>query len=308
MALGYPSLLDPPIGFAHRGARAHAPENTLDAFALALRLGATGLETDLWLTADGVPVLDHDGVVRRRGRQRPIAAVPKSALPASIPTLSELLPLCGPDVHVSIDICDPAAGPLTIRTVQAEHPALLPRLWLCRPDVPSLVALRPLDPQVKLVNSTRLERMKEGPERRAASLRAERIDAVNLHYTDWTAGLVALFHRFERYCLAWDLQYEHLLRATLATGIDGVFSDWVDRMTDALSRRGAGAEAPGVRGRCPRMPAGGSPPRSWAPPKAAHNGDPRGRFLPPLQPAQSPIGHMITKARPTTLCSVMAPK
>ena len=218
VALGYPSLLDPPIGFAHRGARAHAPENTLDAFALALRLGATGLETDLWLTADGVPVLDHDGVVRRRGRQRAIAAVPKSALPASIPTLSELLPLCGPGVHVSIDICDPAAGPLTIRTVQAEHPALLPRLWLCRPDVPSLVALRPLDPQVKLVNSTRLERMREGPERRAASLRAERIDAVNLHYTDWTAGLVALFHRFERYCLAWDLQYEHVLRATLANG------------------------------------------------------------------------------------------
>ena len=103
--------------------------------------------------------------------------------------------------------------------------------------MPSLVALRPLDPQVKLVNSTRLERMKEGPERRAASLPAERIDAVNLHYTDWNAGLVALFHRFERYCLAWDLQYEHVLRATLATGVDGVFSDWVDRMTDALSDR-----------------------------------------------------------------------
>lgn len=237
VAIGYPSLLDPPIGFAHRGARAHAPENTLDAFALALRLGATGLETDLWLTADGVPVLDHDGVVRRRGRQRPISAVPKSALPASVPTLSELLPLCGPGVHVSIDICDPAAGAVTIRTVQAEHPELLPRLWLCRPDVPSLVALRPLDPQVKLVNSTRLERMKEGPERRAASLRSERVDAVNLHYTDWNAGLVALFHRFDRYCLAWDLQYERLLRATLAMGIDAVFSDWVDRMTEALSDR-----------------------------------------------------------------------
>ena len=53
----------PPIGFAHRGARAHAPENTLEAFRLALRLGATGLESDVWLTADGVAVLDHDGAV-----------------------------------------------------------------------------------------------------------------------------------------------------------------------------------------------------------------------------------------------------
>src|SRR4051794_27300736 len=61
-----PSLLDEPIAFGHRGARAHAPENTLEAFELALRLGANGLESDVWLTADGVPVLDHDGVLRRR--------------------------------------------------------------------------------------------------------------------------------------------------------------------------------------------------------------------------------------------------
>ncbi|HKY78076.1 MAG TPA: glycerophosphodiester phosphodiesterase family protein, partial [Acidimicrobiia bacterium] len=44
-----PPLLVPPIGFAHRGARAQAPENTLEAFALALRLGATGLESDAWV-------------------------------------------------------------------------------------------------------------------------------------------------------------------------------------------------------------------------------------------------------------------
>ena len=70
-----PSLLDPPIAFAHRGAKAHAPENTIEAFTLALRLGATGLESDVWLTSDGVPVLDHDGVVRARLRSRPIATV-----------------------------------------------------------------------------------------------------------------------------------------------------------------------------------------------------------------------------------------
>ena len=234
MAARYPSLIDPPIGFAHRGAKAHAPDNTLEAFSLALRLGATGLETDVWLTADGVPVLDHDGVVRRRARQRPIASVAKADLPPYIPTLSEVIPLCEEGVHLAIDICDPAAGPVVIRTVQAECPELAPRLWLCRPDVASLVALRPLDPDVKLVNSTRLERMKEGPERRAATLREERIDAVNLHHTDWNGGLVALFHRFDRACLAWDLQHEHLLRSTLALGMDGVFSDWVDRLHAAL--------------------------------------------------------------------------
>ena len=52
-----PRLRSEPIGFAHRGASAHAPENTLEAFELAVRLGAGGLESDVWLTADGVPVL-----------------------------------------------------------------------------------------------------------------------------------------------------------------------------------------------------------------------------------------------------------
>ncbi|MGH2684656.1 MAG: glycerophosphodiester phosphodiesterase, partial [Actinomycetota bacterium] len=81
-----PSLRNPPIAFAHRGARAHAPENTLEAFQLALRLGATGLESDVWITADGEAVLDHDGLVGRRPRRRPIATVDRRDLPPHVPT------------------------------------------------------------------------------------------------------------------------------------------------------------------------------------------------------------------------------
>jgi len=84
-----PSIRRPPIAFAHRGARAHARENTLEAFNLALRLGATGLESDAWITRDGVVVLDHDGVVRRSARRRPIAQVAAAELPSHIPTLEE---------------------------------------------------------------------------------------------------------------------------------------------------------------------------------------------------------------------------
>src|SRR5690349_14886276 len=85
-----PSLRRPPIGFAHRGARAHAPENTLEGFELAVRLGATGLESDVWRTSDGEAVLDHDGVVRRGLRKVPIGELRRDELPAHIPTLAEL--------------------------------------------------------------------------------------------------------------------------------------------------------------------------------------------------------------------------
>ena len=52
------------ITFAHRGARLEEPENTIAAFERALRAGVTGLETDVWLSADGEVVCAHDPVVR----------------------------------------------------------------------------------------------------------------------------------------------------------------------------------------------------------------------------------------------------
>ncbi len=53
------------IRFAHRGASALAPENTLAAFQAAVERGCSWIETDLRLTADGVPVLLHDASVDR---------------------------------------------------------------------------------------------------------------------------------------------------------------------------------------------------------------------------------------------------
>src|SRR4051794_14141171 len=120
-----PSLLDDPIAFAHRGARAHAPENTLEAFELALKLGANGLESDVWLTADGVPVLDHDGVLRRRiGRSRPIGSVQRGDLPEHIPTLADLITACGSDYHLSLDLKDADSGAAVIEVVDQLAPAL----------------------------------------------------------------------------------------------------------------------------------------------------------------------------------------
>lgn len=51
--------------WAHRGASGHAPENTLPAFELAHTLGADGIELDVQLTKDGVPVVIHDEWIDR---------------------------------------------------------------------------------------------------------------------------------------------------------------------------------------------------------------------------------------------------
>jgi len=59
--------LNSPLIIGHRGAAAVAPENTMRAFREALAVGADGIEFDVRLTRDGVPVVIHDSTLRRTG-------------------------------------------------------------------------------------------------------------------------------------------------------------------------------------------------------------------------------------------------
>ena len=64
-----------PFVFAHRGGCASGPENTLVAFDLGLQAGADGLELDVHLSADGIPVVHHDSTLdRTTSASGPIAA------------------------------------------------------------------------------------------------------------------------------------------------------------------------------------------------------------------------------------------
>jgi glycerophosphoryl diester phosphodiesterase len=224
-----------PIGFAHRGARAHAPENTLEAFTLAVRLGATGLETDAWLTADGEVVLDHDGLVRAGMRKRAIGELTRAALPPHVPTLADLYDACGTGLPLSIDVKDAAAAEPIIAV--AREAGALDRLHLCSPSLDELTAWRRLSDDVRLVHSTQLRRLRGGPERHAAQVNDAGIDVVNMHWQDWSGGLVALYHRFDRLAFGWDCQHRRQLDALLRMKIDAVYSDHVERMVDAIEGR-----------------------------------------------------------------------
>jgi glycerophosphoryl diester phosphodiesterase len=62
----------PPLIIGHRGASAVAPENTLSAFARAVRDGADGIELDVRLSRDGVPVVLHDATLPGARLRKPI--------------------------------------------------------------------------------------------------------------------------------------------------------------------------------------------------------------------------------------------
>lgn len=96
-------MLSLPKVIGHRGAGAHAPENTLASFAKAADLGCAMVEFDVRLSADGVPIVFHDDRLERctdgRGPVGRLTLGQLRQLDAgggqTIPTLAEVLALCG---------------------------------------------------------------------------------------------------------------------------------------------------------------------------------------------------------------------
>lgn len=113
----YPFLDHPgPLAFAHRGGAAEGRENTHAAFARAVELGYTYLETDAHATADGVLLAFHDHtldrVTDRRGRiaDLPYRLVREARIGGvdEIPLMDDLLG-SWPQVRFNIDIKESAA-------------------------------------------------------------------------------------------------------------------------------------------------------------------------------------------------------
>jgi glycerophosphoryl diester phosphodiesterase len=217
------------LGFAHRGARAHAPENTLRAFRLALSMGANGIETDVWLTADGVPALHHGGAVRRR----PIATLHSTALPPDLPRLADLFEACGTAYDLSLDLKDGRSAEAVLAVARAAGFDLT-RLWLCGRGSDA-VPWRALDPTVRLVSDTRRTHVRDGWPTHLARLRDGGICAVNLRRRRWSRALVDRVHEAGLLAFGWDAQSTRRIRALLALGCDAVYSDHVDRMTAVLA-------------------------------------------------------------------------
>jgi glycerophosphoryl diester phosphodiesterase len=213
-------------------------ENTVPAFADALALGARGLETDIWRSSDGAIVLCHGarvwlragGIVPWRRRVDRMTAARLAGV--GIPRLVELYEALGSDYELSLDMQQPGLGP-ALAAVARTHgdPG---RLWLCSASLVELQALAEAVPEAHLVHSQRRGRIDGSMERHAATLAAIGVDAMNMHHADWSAGLVALFHRFGVRAFAWDVQEHRHLRTMVKMGVDAVYSDHVARMVEVL--------------------------------------------------------------------------
>lgn len=115
-----------PLIIGHRGASAHAPENSLQAFARARADGADGVELDVLRCASGEVVVFHDDdLARLGGRPDRVAALSLDQLRAlrltsgaAIPTLTEALEVSGP-MLVNVELKASGVGWAEVRALVA---------------------------------------------------------------------------------------------------------------------------------------------------------------------------------------------
>lgn len=220
-----------PIGFAHRGgAQQRKLQNTVAAIRDSMAMGATGIESDIALTGDGVVVLIHPRLLARL--RRPVSSLRVDQLPAHVPTLEAVYRECGPHLDIALDMAAPAAVEQVVATArQHGDPS---RLWLTYWRVGTLAAWRRRYPDVRLVFPALVLRS-ASLERRCSALRDAGVDALNLHHRTCTATRAARVHDSGLLLFGWGARTGRGAARTLRNGADGVFCDDTRAMVAAIA-------------------------------------------------------------------------
>jgi glycerophosphoryl diester phosphodiesterase len=189
----------------------------------------SGIESDVWLTADGVPVLLHPPLLRRRRHLRTLEC---RELPPDVPTIDELYACCGAGVDVALDMADPRAADAVVHS--AAMNGAVHRLWLTYWHLPVLAQWRQRWPHVRLVYPTLLI----GSAQRSAALldrlAAIDVDAVNVFHHRLRRHIVAAAHQRDLLAFAWGARRRGGIERALRRGADGIFADDVGALVTAV--------------------------------------------------------------------------
>lgn len=207
----------------------------LELFSDAIDQGASGIQTNVWLSADGEPVLGTSGTVGSLLRRRPIGKLRRSELPDGRCTLGELYDRLGHNLTVSLDVADPAAFDAVVETARQAGDGAETNLWLCHADRDLLSRWR-LSTEARLAQSARMQSMKQSPEQAAAWLRERDVEGLRLFHSDWSPGLVTVLHRFERHALATGAVHEREIAQLVDIGLDAIDATDIERMMAVVAQ------------------------------------------------------------------------
>lgn len=224
------------IYFAHRGASAERPQNSVAAFKRARALGATAYELDVHLLRDGQLAVHHDySLLATTGRdtllgtltQADLAQYPLinafTAEKCTIPLLREVLPVVRENLAcLNIEIKNdgnyyPGIEKVLLTELRAQAPDILPKILFSSFDYQTLVRLRALDKSVRI---GRLCRAFDVQEVLALGARS-----VHMNQSRLTPEIINACHEHGCKVFAYTVNTQEDAARLAALGADGIFTD-----------------------------------------------------------------------------------
>lgn len=231
-----------PWVIAHRGASGHAPENTLAAYQRAVELGATFIETDLQVTRDGQFVAMHDETLERTtngcgevqdcklSELRNVDAglwFDREFMGQRIPTLDEIFEFSrNRDVVFYLELKYAAVAGMDHALAAALRKAeSMPRMIVISFDPATLAPLRRIDPSI--MTGLLLEEVAPDSIQAALDLGVRQLCPKS---SCLSAKLVQEAHRADLQVVTWTVNSAVEMRSIIATGVDGIMTDFPDRL------------------------------------------------------------------------------
>jgi glycerophosphoryl diester phosphodiesterase len=233
---------------AHRGASGHAPENTLAAFKKAVTLGATFIETDLQLTRDARLVAIHDDTVNRttngKGTVHEMTLADLRRLDAGswfgsefagerIPTLDEVLDFAKKyDVVFYLEMKPGGSWGGEHALIGAlRESGEVARTIVISFDAAILANVRKIEPT--LMTGLLYDGQMERPVDRALEVGARQLairgDLVS-------PGLLTAAREKDLQVVCWTVNHSAHMRLLMDAGVDGIMSDYPDRLAAATAK------------------------------------------------------------------------
>ncbi|MFZ3080913.1 MAG: glycerophosphodiester phosphodiesterase family protein [Bellilinea sp.] len=230
-----------PLIYAHRGASAYAPENTLAAFRLALEQGAHGIELDAKLSADGEIVVIHDQTVGRttpgKGRVDQLTLFELRKLDAGswkgdafsgekIPTLAEVFASVGGKLTINVELTNysspqdglPEKALALVQEYQLEDSILFSSFLLS-----NLAAVRQVWPKAPV--GILADPGIKGLRNRSKFSREISPDYMHPHFLDVSRRLVEREKAAGRLLNVWTVNSAVVMRTLIRFGAAGIITD-----------------------------------------------------------------------------------
>ena len=220
----------------HRGACGYAPENTLLSFRKALELGVHGFEFDIQLSQEGEPVVIHDDTLERTTNGT--GAVSQHSLEQlqsydagkgeRIPSLRQVFDLvdkrCRLFIELKAEGCEEAVEDIIAHCV-AQQGWNYEQCFVCAFDHAQIAHIRQLNPDIRtcaLIAGI--------PVSLAAIASEAGAWAINPNIHHMNKELVDDAHKRDLKVITWTANTPHLIAKAKALKVDGIISDYPDRI------------------------------------------------------------------------------